>query len=267
MLRVLINILDPSDQAHTDSTRLTALRVLNVAFEVSGTRICDFPSLSALVLDHGCKYLFQLARSDNPAVLQTTLRTISTMFETMRPKLKMQLELFLTFTIDRLAPPQATGKPGLRGVSPSPRPGTPALNAPHLAADLEKPPSTPRLLVPPARGDTRELLLETLSLLSGPPSFMVDLYANYDCDINCENMFERLVDFATKVAFDYSIVFSCHLTGMQGIYSSNYGPSQFSQPQNSQYICLDLVLAFVNHMSARAEGVGSLLFSTSSSLH
>lgn len=198
-MRVLINILDPSDQAHTDSTRLTALRVLNVALEISGTRICDFPSLSALVLDHGCKYLFQLARSDSPAVLQTALRTISTMFETMRPKLKMQLELFLTFTIDRLAPPASLGKSPIRGVSPSPRPGTPNLNAPHLAADLDKPPSTPRLLVPPARGDTRELLLETLSLLSGPPSFMVDLYANYDCDINCENMFERLIDFATKV--------------------------------------------------------------------
>lgn len=192
LLRVLINILDPSDQAHTDSTRLTALRVLNVAFEVSGTRICEFPSLSSLVLDYGCKFLFQLARSDNPVVLQTTLRTVSTMFETMRPKLKMQLELFLAFTIDRLAPPPSAKV----SYAKSPRPGTPSLVMPH---DPDKPPSTPRLLVAPARGDTRELLLETLSLLSRPPSFMVDLYSNYDCDMNCENMFERLVDFATKV--------------------------------------------------------------------
>ncbi|CAL1704279.1 unnamed protein product [Somion occarium] len=231
LLRVLINILDPSDQAHTDSTRLTALRVLNVAFEVSGTRICEFPSLSSLVLDYGCKFLFQLARSDNPVVLQTTLRTVSTMFETMRPKLKMQLELFLAFTIDRLAPPPSAKV----SYAKSPRPGTPSLVMPH---DPDKPPSTPRLLVAPARGDTRELLLETLSLLSRPPSFMVDLYSNYDCDMNCENMFERLVDFATK-----------------GIYSSNYGPNHDVQARNAQYICLDLVLALVNHMSARAEGV------------
>lgn len=200
LLRVLINILDPTDQAHTDSTRLTALRILNVAFEVAGERICDFPSLSALVLDHGCKYLFQLARSDNPSVLQTTLRTISTMFETMRRNLKLQQELFLAFTIDRLAPPPPPpNKAHSLKTNISPRPGTPTSGVSPADVDSDKAPSTPRLLVAPARGDTRELLLETLSLISRHPSFMVDLYTNYDCDMNCENMFERLIDFAAKV--------------------------------------------------------------------
>ncbi|EKM55633.1 uncharacterized protein PHACADRAFT_121344 [Phanerochaete carnosa HHB-10118-sp] len=242
LLRVLINILDPTDQAHTDTTRLTALRVLNVAFEVTGSRICDFPSLSALVFDHGCKYLFQLARSDNPAVLQTTLRAISTMFETMRQELKLQQELFLTFTIDRLAPPPSTIKTHLTRSGVSPRPGTPSPDSPRLGpvgidSELEKTPSTPRLLVAPARGDTRELLLETLALISRHPSFMVDLYTNYDCNMNCENMFERLIDFATK-----------------GIYPGQYGNGQDMPPQTSQYLCLDLLLAFVNHMTARTEG-------------
>lgn len=202
LLRVLINILDPTDQAHTDSTRLTALRILNVAFEAAGPRISDYPSLSALVLDHGCKFLFQLARSDNPPVLQTTLRTISTMFETMRTNLKVQQELFLTFTVDRLAPPAASNKshPTRSSISPSPAPGTPRLGPVGVGDDSEKMPSTPRLVVAPARGDTRELLLETLSLVSRHPSFMVDLYVNYDCDMNCENMFERLIDFSTKVS-------------------------------------------------------------------
>lgn len=205
LLRVLINILDPTDQAHTDSTRLTALRILNVAFEVAGLRISAFPSLSALVLDHGCKYFFQLARSDNPTVLQTTLRTISTMFETMRCDLKLQQELFLAFIIDRLAPPvsQAAAKSAAlkAGAGASPRPGTPQLGV--LEPDPEKAPSTPRLLVAPAKGDTRELLLETLSLVSRHPNFMVDLYVNYDCDMNCENMFERLIEFAAKVWFSF----------------------------------------------------------------
>ena len=207
LLRVLINILDPNDQAHTDSTRLTALRTLNVAFEVSGPRICAYPSLSALVLDHGCKYLFQLARSDHPVVLQTSLRTIATMFETMRPKLKLQQELFLAFTIDRLATTPAPSAPknmnlAQKALTGSPRGGTPVPGTPLLGppeSDSEKVPATPRLLVPPARGDTRELLLETLCQISRHPSFMVDLYTNYDCDMNCENMFERLIDFAAKV--------------------------------------------------------------------
>ena len=76
-------------------------------------------------------------------------------------------------------------------------PSTPLLGPPE--SDPEKVPATPRLLVAPARGDTRELLLETLSQISRHPSFMVDLYINYDCDMNCENMFERLIEFAAKV--------------------------------------------------------------------
>ncbi|PCH38679.1 Sec7-domain-containing protein [Wolfiporia cocos MD-104 SS10] len=235
LLRVVINVLDPNDQLHTDSIRLTALRILNVAFEASGTRICAFPSLCALIVDQGCKFLFQLARSDNAAVLQTTLRTIATMFETMRPKLKLQQELFLAFTIDRLAPAQPAKVLLAKSASTSPRPPTPI--PPGLDADAEKAPPTPRLLVAPARGDTRELLLETLSQISRHPSFMVDLYVNYDCDMNCENMFERLIDFATK-----------------GIYPSQGIGGHEAQQQNAQDLCLDLVLALVDHMAMRAEG-------------
>jgi golgi-specific brefeldin A-resistance guanine nucleotide exchange factor 1 len=197
--------LDPNDQVHTDSTRLTALGILNAAFEVSGSRICEYPSLEALVLDPGCKFLFQLARSENTAVLHLALRTISTVFETMRKHLKLQQELFLAFTIDRLAPPVvATPHLNKKGTfsprSPTPRSATPI---PISEADSETgrespvPPRHPK--VSPARGETRDLILETLNQVSRHPSFMVDLYTNYDCDINCENLFERLIDFLTKV--------------------------------------------------------------------
>lgn len=269
LLRVLINILDPNDQAHTDSTRLTALRTLNVAIEVAGTRICAYPSLSALVLDHGCKFLFQLARSEHPVVLQTALRTIATMFETMRPKLKLQQELFLAFTMDRLAPPPAPSNKNLplaqKALTGSPRPGTPAPSTPHLGPppsefEDEKTPSTPRLLVPPARGDTRELLLETLCQISRHPSFMVDLYVNYDCDMNCENMFERLVEFSARVFLSLPGLDCLLIFCAQGIYPvQNLGGHDYHL-QNSQFLCLDLILAFVGRMAARAEGVGTLLF-------
>ena len=51
----------------------------------------------------------------------------------------------------------------------------------------------------PAKGEIRDLLLEMLSQISRHPSFMVDLFTNYDCDINSENLFERLIDLLTKV--------------------------------------------------------------------
>ena len=207
LLRVLINVLDPNDQQHTDSTRLIALGILNSALEESGPCIIDFPLLEALVIDPGCKFLFQLARSDNSAVLSSSLRTISTVFDTMRKHLKLQQELFLAFTIDRLAPPlqpnlAIAGKKG--AYSGTPRPGTPVTPKlkPHvidLGTEPEKGVASSRVSVAPAQGETRNLILETLTQISRHSSFMVDLFVNYDCDINCENIFERLVDFLTKV--------------------------------------------------------------------
>ncbi|KAH7914680.1 hypothetical protein BJ138DRAFT_1056469 [Hygrophoropsis aurantiaca] len=245
LLRVLVNILDPNDQIHTDSTRLTALGFLNTVLETSGTVIGDYPSLAGLILDPGCKYLFQLARSDNSSILQSALRTISTMFETMRKHLKLQQELFLAFSIDRLATPVAVKPPNMKkGNITSPRPGTPAIGTPVLGpvdTDLELEKGSPvpsRPSVQPARGDVRDLILETLSHTSRHPNFMVDLYVNYDCDINCENLFERLVEFLTK-----------------GVYPWQYLPGAETQQLYSQYLCLDLLLAFVNDMAKRAEGI------------
>lgn len=126
----------------------------------------------------------------------------------MRKHLKLQQELFLAFTMDRLAPPMLNvGKSpyltSVTGKKGSSRPGTPGSSTPVLGSiDTESDGGSatpPRLLVPPAKGETRDLMLETLSQLSRHPSFMVDLYSNYDCDINCENLFERLIDFLTKV--------------------------------------------------------------------
>lgn len=206
---MLINVLDPNDQQHTDSTRLIALGVLNSAFEESGSHITDFPSLAVLITDPGCKFLFQLARSDNPAVLNASLRAISTVFDTMRKHLKLQQELFLAFTMDRLAPPILPGTIGRKGgimassVAGSPRssvPSSPALGPQSEEKAVDTGLSTPsRVLVVPAKGETRDSLLETLAQIARHPSFMVDLYMNYDCDVNCENMFERLMDFCTKV--------------------------------------------------------------------
>ncbi|KAJ3572817.1 hypothetical protein NP233_g2836 [Leucocoprinus birnbaumii] len=240
LLRVLINVLDPNDQQHTDSTRLVSLGVLNTAFEEAGAVIADFPSLKALIVDSGCKFLFQLARSENMTILQSTLRTISTILVTTRKHLKLQQELFLAFTIDRLAMPVPgqNGKPGKRGQFSSPRPGTPATpDVGEGKSDSEKLHSpASKVHATPARGEMRDLILETLNNVADQPSFMVDLYTNYDCDINCENLFERLVDFLTN-----------------SIQSSDLNVPDL-QHRNTQILCLELLLSFVHNMAARAEG-------------
>ncbi|KAI6151004.1 hypothetical protein BKA82DRAFT_4328972 [Pisolithus tinctorius] len=242
LFRVLVHILDPNDQIHTDSIRLTALGILNATIETCGTVIGNYPSLLSLIVDHGCKHLFQLARSDNPSILQAALRTIAILFETMRPYLKLQQELFLTFTIDRLAtPPLPRSNMAKRIQTGSSRPGTPStpvLAPANVDSDTEKGSLTPpRPVVQPARGETRDLILETLSQISRHPWFMVDLYTNYDCDINCDNLFERLVDFLTK-----------------GVYAMQASSVSEAQQLHSQFLCLDMLLGFVGDMAARAEG-------------
>lgn len=188
------------------------MRILNSALEVSGATIGDFPSLALLVSDHACKFLFQLARSDNPSVAQLALRTIATIFEALRKQLKLQQELFLAFTIDRLAVPQGLpvptfnlgGRPG-RSRSRARAPGS-AAPSPRVGPGDGRFPSAPESPAPvkttvlPAKGETRELLLDTLTQLSSHPSFMVDVYMNYDCDLNCEDLFGRLVEFLAQVS-------------------------------------------------------------------
>lgn len=59
LLRVLTALLNPSDQAHTDSMRLSALAVLNTALEVGGVTLGNWPELREGLRDEGCRYLFQ----------------------------------------------------------------------------------------------------------------------------------------------------------------------------------------------------------------
>lgn len=62
LLRVLISLLNPHEHKHTDSMRLMALSILNVAFEVGGKSISRFEILRSLVADDFCKYLFQVPK-------------------------------------------------------------------------------------------------------------------------------------------------------------------------------------------------------------
>ena len=229
LLRVVINLLDPTDPLHTDSIRLTALGILNSALEVSSIYLASFPSLCNIITDRGCKFLFQLACSESLPILYLSLRVITILFQedSMLKQLKLQQELFLSFTLDRLAPPVipngpkfhlSVGSKGHAGSASrssfssrhgvaSPEPSV--TNGHSVSGDGpddgdssidETPAPPPRLGVQPARGETKELLLETLAHMARQPSFFANLWVNYDCDKNCEDLFERLISYLTRVS-------------------------------------------------------------------
>ncbi|KAF9294433.1 GDP/GTP exchange factor for ARF [Mortierella antarctica] len=239
LLRVLISLLNPHDQQHIDRMRLMALSILDVALEAGGRSITKFNVLMALVSDDMCKYLFQLARTDNLPILTLTLRVISTLFDTMKPCLKLQQELFLSFLLDRLSPPAFALKPlpfnpdfgePLRPavatsepeVSNGSRAGSPSPSVKSGKGD--------KLDTTTAHGEVRELLLECLGQFARAPTFMVDLWVNYDCGLDCGDLFQDMIKFLTRNSFPDSTTYSA---------------------SNSHMLCMDSLLLFINHMVDR----------------
>ncbi|KAI9233815.1 MAG: hypothetical protein BYD32DRAFT_464966 [Podila humilis] len=238
LLRVLISLLNPHDQQHIDRMRLMALSILDVALEAGGRSITKFSVLMALVSDDMCKFLFQLARTDNLPILTLTLRVISTLFDTMKPCLKLQQELFLSFLLDRLSPPAFALKPlpfnpdfgePLRPVATSEpevsngsRAGSPSPSTKSSKGD--------KLDTTTAHGEVRELLLECLGQFARAPTFMIDLWVNYDCGLDCSDLFQDMIKFLTRNSFPDSTTYSA---------------------SNSHMLCMDSLLLFINHMVDR----------------
>ncbi|ORZ20667.1 hypothetical protein BCR42DRAFT_409247 [Absidia repens] len=296
LLMALVSLINPHDHTHTDSMRMMALGLLNVALEVGGRSVSQLETLRNLVTDEACKFLFQLAKTDSPHLLSSTLRTITTVFDTFQPYIKLQQELFLFFLIERLSPPtgmgsrpylvdvddegnisfvssqhgsldEVTGGGGGGGGGGTVKASSPATSASssivgggggggiHSAADSRT--SSPNLFLgrstdyhqpKPYRtghaadqrmipGEIREVLLECLVQCARMPTFMVDLWFNYDCDVSCGDLFEDLIQFLSKNSFPDSY---------------NYSTTTYHD------LCLDTLLTFIDHMVDRSvDEVGS----------
>lgn len=268
LLRVLIALLDPNDQAHTDSMRFSALAILNTALEVGGLGLGNWPELREGVTDEGCKYLFQvcfplnlfaapltmaqLTRADSPSLLAQSLRTTSTLFSTLLPHLRPQLELFLSYLIDRLTPSNpAPLPPQFLNLRSDSRPSTPSVKtegrvtpvADASTIESSSPASTPKpvSLLPPVPNETRELMLDSLTQVALRPSFMVDCWVNFDCSTDSEDLFERLIAFLTRGVYPH------------GPPKSDGSSHFFEGLDSTQLLSLEILLAFVSSMADRLE--------------
>lgn len=234
LLRVLISILNPTQRQHTDSMRVMALRIIEVAFEVGGTAIAQRPSLRRLASDDLCRFLFQLIRSDNHVVLQASLRVICTLLHTMRIHLKLQQELFLNYVVACLVPrPEALRESGIDPavyealpVAPRVKQLTSGRSTPVPIKDRQ------RLgLEGGARGaDAREVMIECIGSLVRIPTFMIDLFVNYDCAENLSDLCEDVLGFLCRNAFPDAAIWS----------TTNVPP-----------LCLDALLGYISLVNSR----------------
>jgi golgi-specific brefeldin A-resistance guanine nucleotide exchange factor 1 len=239
LFRVLVDLLDPHDRQHGDNMRVMALRIIDVALEVAGPSIAKHPTLALLAEDRLCRYLFQLVRSDNMAILHESLIVAGTLLATCRGVLKLQQELFLSYMVACLHP--RVEIPREPGIDPS------------LYADV---PQAPKLVKPPPsqsssgrstpvpvkdrqklgmeggsrKPDAREAMVECVGALARIPSFMVELYVNYDCEVDRIDLCEDMVGLLSRNAIPDSATWS----------TTSVPP-----------LCLDALLGYVQFIAER----------------
>ena len=241
LFRVLVNLLDPHDRQHTDTMRIMALRIIDVALEVAGPSIAKHPSLATLAKDSLCRNLFRLVRSDNMSLLNESLRVAGTLLATCRPVLKLQQELFLSYIVACLHP--RVEIPREPGIHPSLYEGVPKV--PKLVKQPSSSPGSGRSTPVPVKDrqslgleggsrkpDAREAMVESIGALARIPSFLAELFVNYDCEVDRSDLCEDLVGLLSRNAFPDSATWS----------TTNVPP-----------LCLDALLSYVQFVADRLD--------------
>ncbi|MCJ1417746.1 GDP/GTP exchange factor for ARF [Xylographa parallela] len=241
LFRVLVNLLEPHDRQHTDTMRIMALRIIDVALEVAGPSIAKHSSLASLAKDHLCRNLFQLVRSDNINLLNESLRVAGTLLATCRGMLKLQQELFLSYLVACLHP--RVEIPRESGIDPSLYEGVPYM--PKLVKQPPSSTSSGRSTPVPVKDrqklgmeggsrkpDAREAMVESVGALTRIPSFLAELFVNYDCEVDRSDLCEDLVGLLSRNALPDSATWS----------TTNVPP-----------LCLDALLSYIQFMADRLD--------------
>ncbi|KAI0173339.1 hypothetical protein GGR52DRAFT_542755 [Hypoxylon sp. FL1284] len=245
LFRVLVDLLDPHDKQQGDTMRVMALRIIHVALEVAGPSIARHPALAVVAEDRLCRHLFQLVRSDNMAILQESLIVAGTLLETCRGVLKLQQELFLSYLIACLHPPveiprEANIDPSLydgipqrpSGVKPPPSQANSGRSTPVPVKDRQKLGMEGGARKP----DARQAMVESVGALTRMPTFLVELFVNYDSDANRGNLCEDMIGLLSRSALPDSATWS----------TTSVPP-----------LCLDALLGFVQSIADRLDNVSA----------
>ncbi|KAI5212196.1 Sec7-domain-containing protein [Aureobasidium subglaciale] len=241
LFRTLAELLDPHDRQYTDTMRVMALRIVNVALEVAGPSIAYHPSLASLAKDTLCRNLFQLVRSENIALLHESLRVAGTLLATCRSVLRLQQELYLSYIVACLhprvpIPDEPSINPALyEGVPQAPRLVKPAASATQSGRSTPVPVKDRQKLGMEGgsrKPDAREAMVESVGALVRIPSFMAELFVNYDCEIDRSDLCLDMVGLLSRNAFPDSATWS----------TTNVPP-----------LCLDSLLGYVQFIADRLD--------------
>ncbi|KTW27312.1 hypothetical protein T552_02294 [Pneumocystis carinii B80] len=206
----LILLLEPHDRQHTDTVHIIALRMINTAIEVSGPVIEHHPDLCRLITDDLCKYLFQLIQSDNLSIIFHSFQIISLLLHTIRPFLKFQQEVFLKYAMSCFSNHNDIKYPSVGHILYQEMLDVPKHRHFISGKDISILTKEQRKLGNEESREVniQEIIMECILGLIRIPSFINDLFVNYDCEINMCNLCEDLIDFFIRNIFSDPIIWS-----------------------------------------------------------
>ena len=143
--------------------------------------LCLFICLMISSRGDVCRHLLRASQSDDLAVFSLALRVVFNLFVSIKNHMKVQLEVFLTSVHLRLLTPSLSNS-NSKGINNNSN-GTNNNNSNNknklssYKVNLAK----------------EELALESLLEFCREPSLMEDLYTNYDCDVQCTNLFDSII--------------------------------------------------------------------------
>ncbi|KAK9120481.1 hypothetical protein Syun_018098 [Stephania yunnanensis] len=168
----------PNSTEFDEDVPLFALGLINSAIELGGPMIDRHPKLLTLIQDELFRNLMQFGMSMSPLILSMVCNIILNLYLYLRRELKLQLEAFFSCVILRLA------------------------QSKHGGSFYQQ----------------QEVLMEALVDFCRLKTSMADMYANFDCDITCSNVFEDLGNLLSKSTFPVnSPLSSMHILSLEGL--------------------------------------------------
>jgi len=198
-----------------------ALSLINIALEAGGPALGSMKPLVDMLRGDICRHLLRATQSEDLAVFSLALRVVFNLFMSIKDHMKIQLEVFLTSVHLRLLM-----KNQVMSISPA----------------------------------KEELALESLLEFCREPALMQDLYTNYDCDVQCTNLFDSIITTLCNRAIPFGVrVLEIH--AIKGEIESNrqdnnptssqVNGNEYGKINNLNRLALDGVFAVLHAVASR----------------
>jgi hypothetical protein len=215
IITTLSKLIDPQTQANNNVKFF--LNLLNIALEAGGPSLGTMLFVVEVLRGDICRHLLKTSQSTDLAIFNFVLRVVFNLFMSIKDHMKVQLEVFLTSV-------------HLRILHPS-----------NLVTS-----TTPSEMITLSQA-REELALESLLEFCREPSLMHDIYTNYDCDVQCTNLFDSIISTLCSRASP-----SGSIDGLEKVHDNNAN----ANGANGQVTQVNMIMPRVNILNRLSlEGV------------